>query len=534
MKNILISVLLLWSVALIGQKEIPRLSQLDVEHYVFNLELSDEHDTIRGEASLRIRFLKELPELHLDLVGPAPNGKGMKVQEVLKNGRALNYRQEAPEDLFVELDEPLAGDSTHLFTIQYSGIPKDGLIIGENLYGQRTFFGDNWPNRAHHWLPCVDHPSDKATIDFIVTAPDHYQVVANGEQLEELNLDEATKLTHWREAVPIPMKVAVIGAAQFGVRQAGEVGGVPVSSWVYPGNRTKGYHDYAPAVEVLHFFTEAIGPYAYEKLANVQSKTRYGGMENAGNIFYFEQSVTGGQDHIDLIAHEVAHQWFGNSVTEGNWHHIWLSEGFATYGANLYIEHAYGRDEMAKRLISERQQVLVFSNRSPRPVIDTTVTDWNRLLNANSYQKGSWVLHMLRRKVGEVDFWKGLRQYYAAFKNGNALTADFQRVMEAASGMDLSRFFQQWLYQPGYPELAVEWSQEGGLLELDVRQLQPGPAFDFPLDIKAEGPDGAELKWTVDINRSKKAVSLPCNFEPKRIWLDPDTWLLFSATLQRQ
>ena len=244
--------------------------------------------------------------------------------------------------------------------------------------------------------------------------------------------------------------------------------------------------------------------------------------------------MTGGQDHIDLIAHEVAHQWFGNSVTEGNWHHIWLSEGFATYGANLYIENTYGRDEMAKRLISERQQVLVFADRSPRPVIDTTVTDWNRLLNANSYQKGSWVLHMLRRKVGEVDFWKGLRQYYAAFKNGNALTADFQRVMEAASGMDLSRFFQQWLYQPGYPELAVEWSQEGGLLELDVRQVQPGPAFDFPLDIKAEGPDGAELKWTVDINRSKKAVSLPCNFEPKRIWLDPDTWLLFSATLQRQ
>jgi len=330
------------------------------------------------------------------------------------------------------------------------------------------------------------------------------------------------------------MKVAVIGAAQFGVQQAGMVGDIPVSSWVYPGNRQAGYHDFEPAMEVLAFFMEAIGPYPYEKLANVQSKTRYGGMENASNIFYFEQSVTGGQDHIDLIAHEVAHQWFGNSVTEGNWHHIWLSEGFATYGANLYMEHAYGRDEMAMRLISERQQVLVFGKRSPRPIVDTTVTDWNNLLNPNSYQKAGWVLHMLRRQVGEVAFWKGLRQYYATYKNENALTADFQAVMEKVSGMELDDFFQQWLYQPGLPEIEVEWSYENNELTLDIRQVQSGEAFDFSLDVLAESQDREEQTWTIEIDRSQQSFSLPCRVKPERIWLDPDTWLLFSANLRRK
>ncbi len=527
------NLLILWvfsCCAVVAQNSIPRLQQLDVQHYIFNLELSDESDLIKGEAVVRLRYLQDVEALQLDLVGPQGDGKGMSVISVSAGGERLDFEQDG-EALLIPVSDALRGDSIWSYSIRYEGIPADGLIISQNKYGDRTFFGDNWPNRAHHWLPCVDHPSDKATVEFVVTAPDHYQVVGSGRLIEELNLSEERTLTHWRESVPIPTKVAVIGAARFAVRQAGEVEEVPVSSWVYPDDRSRGYHDYQQALQVLAFFMEAIGPYPYEKLANVQSKTRYGGMENASNIFYFENSVTGGRDHEDLIAHEVAHQWFGNSVTEGNWHHIWLSEGFATYGANLYIEHAYGRDEMAKRLITERQRVFQFHGRSPRPVIDTTVTDWNQLLNPNSYQKGGWVLHMLRRKVGEVAFWKGLRLYYERFRDGNALTPDFRKVMEETSGQDLEGFFDQWLYHPGYPELEIRWRHEGGLLELGLRQVQPGIWYEFPLDIRVESPEGEMLDYRLEVGQAQQTFPLPCTFRPERIRLDPDTWLLFQADI---
>ncbi|MCO6488853.1 MAG: M1 family metallopeptidase, partial [Phaeodactylibacter sp.] len=404
-----------------AQAAIPRLADLDVQHYTFQLELSDKTDQVTASAQVTVKFLRPLSTFTLDLVKRGEDGKGMQVMAVREEENPVDYRHEG-EMLTLSPKPAVQPGEERTFRILYQGIPADGLIIDRNKHGDRTFFGDNWPNRARHWLPCVDHPSDKASVDFIVTAPDHYQVVANGIQLEETNLDDETKLTHWRETTPLPMKVAVIGAARFGVQYAGDVAGIPVTSWVYRQDREAGFYDYALAVEVLQFFIDYIGPYPYRKLANVQSKTRYGGMENASNIFYYENSVDGGRSEEALIAHEVAHQWFGNSASEQNWFHIWLSEGFATYGADLYMEHKYGRQRLADRLQTERQQVVAFSNRKMAPVVDTTVNDWNALLNPNSYQKGAWVLHMLRRQVGDQAFRDGLRQYYALFRNGNALT----------------------------------------------------------------------------------------------------------------
>ncbi len=512
-----------------AQTAIPRLGQLDVQHYAFQLELSDKTDQVTASATVRIKFLQPLSSFTLDLVKQGADGKGMNVLSVRESENQVKFNHEG-ESLTISPEPAVQAGQERTFLILYQGIPADGLIIDRNKYGERTFFGDNWPDRAHHWLPCVDHPSDKAAVDFIVTAPDHYQVVANGIQLEETNLGDETKLTHWRETVPLPMKVAVIGAARFGVQYAGEVNGVPVTSWVYRQDREAGYYDYSLAVGVLEFFTSYIGPYPYRKLANVQSKTRYGGMENASNIFYYENSVDGQRSEEDLIAHEVAHQWFGNSASEQNWHHIWLSEGFATYGADLYMEHKYGREKMAERLQTERQQVVAYSSRRMAPIVDTTVTNWNALLNPNSYQKGAWVLHMLRRKVGEQAFWNGLRQYYALFRGGNALTADFQRTMEAVSRQDLSAFFQQWIYRQGQPRLQVEWEKpRRKRLRFKINQLQEGPAYHFPLDIRAISADGATSRtWTVEVKEKITEVTVKCKFEPGQVILDPDTWLLFS------
>lgn len=512
-----------------AQSSLPRLGLYDVLHYDFTISLFDDTEEIKGKARLEIGILQLADTLTLDLYAKSQAGEGMEVVKVATGAEALFFRQSARK-LHIWGSKGFHPGSLSL-EITYEGIPADGLIIGENKYGNRTFFGDNWPNRAHHWLPCNDHPSDKATVSFRVQAPDGYQVVGAGALKEERSLGDGRKETHWETKVPIPTKVAVIGAAAFAVEQQGEVEGVPVSAWVFPENRKEGYADYAPAAACLSFFSNRIGPFPYEKLANVQSKTRYGGMENASNIFYFENSVTGLQDHVDLIAHEVAHQWFGNSVSEGNWHHIWLSEGFATYGANLFLEDAYGRAYLEERLISERQQVIAFANRYSGPVIDTTITDWNKLLSPNAYQKGGWVLHMLRREVGEQEFWKGLQAYYAAFRDGNALTVDFQRIMEEVCKCSLSSFFQQWLYLPGVPELKVEWAyRPNGEVSFKVAQEQRG-GYKFPLDVELASADGQSYRFTVEVSEEARTYLLKPGFLPERIALDPDTWLLFKAQI---
>jgi aminopeptidase N len=153
-------------------------------------------------------------------------------------------------------------------------------------------------------------------------------------------------------------------------------------------------------------------------------------MENAGNIFYDENTVNGQQEMEALIAHEIAHQWFGNSASESDWKHLWLSEGFATYFTDLYFENQYGTAAMNERLKGERKKVIQFSKRYPHPVIDTTYASLMHLLNPHSYQKGAWVLHMLRTTIGDSAFFSGIRTYYTTYKFGNASSNDFQKCMQ--------------------------------------------------------------------------------------------------------
>src|SRR5690554_1879840 len=168
-------------------------------------------------------------------------------------------------------------------------------------------------------------------------------------------------------------------------------------------------------------------------------------MENASSIFYDEHSVTGTRANEGLIAHEVAHQWFGNAATEADWPHLWLSEGFATYLTHVYTEYTYGEDARAAAMAQDRARVAAFAAQQPqRPLVDTAYADPTELLNPNSYQKGGWVLHMLRRHVGDEAFFEGLRTYYTRYRGHNATTADFRRVMEEVSGQDLGAFFAQW------------------------------------------------------------------------------------------
>lgn len=504
---------------------------IDVLSYQFSLKLSDSTDRIESEARIRFKVIGSTKSITLNLIKGAGSEKGMTVSQVREES-ALSFTHDR-SNLRIGFQQALTPGTEHEVTVYYSGIPADGLIIGKNKYGHRGFFADNWPDRARNWLPCVDHPADKAAVTFIITAPLHYQVVANGKQTEESNIGNGYKLTRYDEKIALPTKVMVIGVADFAVQEAGVVNCVPVQSWIYPEDREKGFADYAAALEVLPYYNQQIGPYAYPKLANVQSKTRFGGLENASAIFYYENSVTGKKQAVSLIAHEIAHQWFGNMATEAEWAHIWLSEGFATYMTNMFMEHRYGRDTLVSMLTKQREEVIAFSKGNKGPVVDSSITDYMNLLNPNSYQKAGWVLHMLHVQLGDSLFWAAVRNYYKAYAGGNAVTEDFQRIVEETSGKKLGDFFRQWLYRPGLPDVDVNYqfdeSQKNILLT--ITQQQPEP-FRFPLEIRITG-DEAEgvVTKSVLVEGKQTTVRIPFASKPIKIQLDPAVKLLAALRL---
>jgi aminopeptidase N len=502
-----------------------RYFNIDVLHYEFALKISDSTDSIIGRSAVDLRIMEKTDSVVLDLKGTDNQGKGMNVTGVSLSGKQITWKQ-VNDKLYMIPGNSLNVDDTIELIIEYRGIPADGLIISRNKYGDRTFFADHWPDRAHNYLPCIDHPYDKATVDFIITAPERYNVVANGIMTEESSINGNMKLFHWSESVPLPVKVMTFGAARFAVRLAGQADNVHVWSWVFPQNRTEGFNDYGIALKPLDFYIRLIGKYPFEKLANVQSRTIYGGLENAGAIFYYENSVTGLGKAEKLIAHEIAHQWFGDCVTEADWHHIWLSEGFATYLTSMYVESIEGKEKLVSDMARSRSLVIKSFEKKPRPLIDTTIVDLMDLLSVNSYQKGAWVLHMLRNEIGDQNFIKGLKSFYFQYKNSNVLSSDFQYVMEEVSGRNLGIFFRQWLYIAGQPELRV-WkkanSKEGNTV-VYVEQKQHD-LFEFNLDLLIKDNSGDRIE-NIAVKERITKVTIP-SANVTEVTPDPDVKLLY-------
>ena len=511
----------------------PRQPGIDVHGYVFRIEVKDDTPAIGAEADVDLAFKTDgVRELWLDLVGPSPDGRtGMTVSSVTSGAESLAFTHEGGR-IRVQLGaNGKAGDRRRV-TIRYAGVPADGLVIGPNKHFERVFFGDNFPDRARHWLPTIDHPSDKASCEFVITAPEAYQVVAPGALVETTSLAGNRRLTRYRETVPITTYCMVIGVARFAVETIGEAGGAPIQSWVYAQERDPGFADFRIALKPMQFFSWRVGPYSYEKLANVQSKTRYGGMENAGAIFYSERVVTGRGTNEGLFAHEIAHQWFGDSVTESDWDHTWLSEGFATYFTHVYNEYTFGRDTMVRGLRRDRDAIARYLERNPASAIVTPANPkLDNILSTNSYQKGGWFLHMLRRLVGDEAFWRGVSTYYARYQNGNALTDDFRRVMEEVSGKPLEAFFRQWVFTPGQPTLAGGWTWANGVLTVEIRQTQPAATvYTTALDIGIIADRAAAPRVeTVALDQRAQTFTLKVDREPEDVVLDPNTWLLMRA-----
>lgn len=503
-------------------------SPIDVLHYKFSLDLNDENDTIRGKAEITVKFLAETPVIEFDLHHPIAGNNGMFAYKA-EGSEIKGFTHSAQEHkVRIFVMRPRKAGDTATFTIFYKGIPADGLIISKSKFGKRTFFSDNWPDRAKHWIPCVDNVADKASVEFLITAPSQYKVISNGELVEETSLPENRRLTHWREDTPIPTKVMAIGVAEFAVQYLESISGTQISSWVFPENKDKGFHDYAIAQEVLQYLINYIGPYPFSKLANVQSKTIFGGMENANAIFYAENTVNGKRNSEGLFAHEIAHQWFGNMVTEKSYAHLWLSEGFATYLSHLYLESKYGKDTMMSMMRKDRQQVINFAKTAWLPLVDST-SSFMALLNANSYQKGGWVLHMLRGKIGDEQFRQVIRKFNELYSRKNAESKDFIAVAESITGMDLQQFFYQWLHVPGIPKLKLDWEYDKKNRELvvEVSQVQEY-RYELSLDILTIDEDGKKKVETLQIKGADETFRFKSGKKIVKVTEDPLVNLLAS------
>ena len=513
---------------------------VDVGHYEVEIALAESGTDIWGKTEIDVEVSDEAnEEVTVDFTGLA-------IHAVEVDGSAVTW-----EHARGRLTIP-AETGRHRISIEYSGTPDDGLILRDNVHGDWAVFADNWPNRARFWFPAVDHPSDKATVRFIVHAPAQWEVISNGLLESDPTRTPAGSLTSlgylgsidhrtWRYAtrVDIPVATMVIGAADFAIHTVGDAcesspvapgGCASVTSWSFPADSTGAAQIFRRAADMVDYFARLIGPFPYEKLANVQSSTRFGGMENSAAIFYSEAAIAQGTLSEGTVSHEIAHQWFGDSVTEFDWSHLWLSEGFATYFGALYFEATDGIEPFLDTMRRSRQRVVASQVVATRPVIEEDQPDLFQLLNDNNYPKGGWVLHMLRDLMGDDAFFRGIRQYYATYRDQTASTDDFREIMETAAGRDLETFFDQWLRHPGFPVLATTWDydESADMVEVTVNQVQDAnwPTYEARVTLEARLASGETVRHTATLDARTKVVRFAVPASVEDMVVDPDVRLL--------
>ena len=500
-----------------------------VSNYDLSIDLPDSGKTIQGRAELTVVRKARADTLVLDLLD-------LKVKRVWLVGKETAFAQDAQH---IRIFVGGVRSDTVQVRVDYSGAVTDGLIVGTDSAGRWMAFGDNWPNRARHWIPSIDHPSDKATVTFTVRAPSKLKVVANGTLLEETAAGGGRTVTRWHESHPIPVYLFTIAAAplsRFDLPDAAcgfarDGGCVKQMVYTAPEQRAPMPANFKYSPDIVDFFSHLVAPFPYEKLAHLQSSTRFGGMENASAIFYADGGFRRNGTNAGTIAHETAHQWFGDAVTEREWGHLWLSEGFATYFEQLWTRHAFGDSAFRAELSQTRAQILRDPVVASRPVIDSAQTDLMKLLDANSYQKGGWTLHMLRTLVGDSAFFRGIRDYYAAHRDGNALTDDLMRAVENRSGMKLGWFFDQWLRRPGFASLTTSWHYDAASkrVVLDVEQGSTYAPYRLALAADVTDAAGAVHRVKVEIaaeRSSRVTIPLELAAAPRAIAFDPSVELL--------
>jgi aminopeptidase N len=505
----------------------------DVLHYALDLGVRPEARAIEGSCSVRLASTVDaLREVDLDLEGLVVRG----IRDPL--GRELAYRREGTR-LSVTLPEPLGRGAETELTVLYGGKPVDGLWFSGQRGADGTptqVFTQGQTDHARGWFPCVDRPDERATSELRVTIPQDWVAFAAGRR-DDVSDQDGRRVEHWTMDVPHASYLLSLTAGEFVVLE-GDWDGIPLFFAAEPR-----YAEWIPAAfaetdEILGAFSELTGiRYPYAKYSQVAvANFPWGGMENVSNTTLTSLALGDElcqQDHpaTDLVAHEAAHQWFGDLLTCRDWSELWLNEGFATYFGLLYFEKTRGPDEFRARL-RDAQQAYVEQDRGTgrRPTVWAGFKDAEDAMDTRAYEGAAARLHLLRYLLGDERFFAGIRTYVAEYAGRAVTTADLKRAMEKVSGQNLERFFQQWIWGRGYPEFLVDWrfDRDRRQVVLDVKQTQATadgtPIFTLPVDVEVLDEGGRHVH-RLELEGRSQRFELPVDGQPFYVQFDKYGWI---------
>jgi aminopeptidase N len=502
----------------ITQEQLPE-HNFDILHYAFHWKISPEDNFIRGKADILSKSLDNTLQeiiLHLD--------QSMEVETVIQNSAPLGFVHQDGL-LFISLDRIYPEQENFLVSIVYQGYPEKGLYFGSHDNFPIVWSLDE-PSLARYWFPSYDHPSDKATAEIRVTVPNSFYVVSNGTEVLVNAQKNGIRTFFWRENYPIATYLISIAATNYQIFTDYYSSGIklmPVIFYVYPEILTKAKESFNSTVSMIEFFARKFGEYPFirEKygMAVIPEGTA---MEHQTCTSYPAVYVDGSHSWDWLIAHELAHQWWGDLITPLEWADIWLNEGFATYSDALWHEEIYGKAGLKARMKDFKRAYIELYNGPDHPIYDPPS---GYLFSTIEYEKAAWVLHMLRFVMGDDRFWKSLEVYAEKFAYSNASTEDFKKVCELVYENDLTWFFNQWIYEPGYPVFEFGWGCNPQNLTTVIIYQQAHNWFVTPVDLKFEFPASTIYK-RIWIDSPIEYITFSFNERPLNIELDPDEWIL--------
>jgi len=496
-------------------------TQYDVHHYGLDLNLDPNSETLVGTVSVTAEVTgPSLTTMDLNLASD------MSVTATTAGGFPVTFSRNGAV-LTVNLDRTYTTAETVVVTVSYNGDPQGSSFGWSSHSGQDMIWTLSEPYGARDWWPCKDLNSDKAdSVDIVVTVPDHLVVASNGLQVSDVD-NGATRTVHWKSNYPIVTYLVSLAIHPYTVYSdwyTPQIGGDPmeVQFFIYADHVGVVETNYALTVPMIGVFAQAYGEYPFveEKYGHAEF-TWGGGMEH--------QTITsmGGWSE-DLISHELAHQWWGDMVTCDDFGHIWLNEGFATWSEALWAEHTYG-------VLTYRQYMDFAAYYGAGTIFVEDPSDFGSIFNSSlSYNKASWVVHMLRGALGDTDFFNGLALYRANHGYGSATTEELQAALETVSGRDLTAFFQQWIYGEYFPIYGYSWGAGPGAGEITVminqEQTNAG-MFTMPIQLRVQ-TDSGTFDYTVENNQMSQEFVLTVPGTVEEVLLDPDHWILRQVRTQ--
>jgi aminopeptidase N len=509
----------------IAFKANPNTANYDLKYHRLEWNVDPTKAEISGEVTSFFVASENMNTITFDLAN------NMTVSKVTQRGSDLNFQQNTSEELIIDLPSTLNSGVLDSLTVVYSGNP---VSTGFDSFEISTHGTSNtpvlWtlsePYGAKGWWPCKQDLIDKIdSIDVYITHPSQYKAASNGILKSEKTIG-SSKTTHWKHNYPIPAYLIAIAVTNYTVyNDHVNNGNFDVVNYVYPETlaSTKNATAITPSIIDLYGSLFEMYPYSKEKYGHAEFGWG-GGMEHTTMTFM------GGWNR-GLIAHELAHQWFGNKVTCGSWEDIWLNEGFATYLAALVIENFDGKN--AFRDWRSTSVNYITSQPSGSTFVSDT-TSVNRIFDGRlSYNKGAMILHMLRYKLGDESFFQGIKNYLADPKTayGYAKTIDLQEHFESVSGKDLTEFFDDWFFGEGYPTYEVTWYQNSASKEVQftVNQKQSHNSvsfFEMPLPVRVNGSSGQSEMIRLELTENGQTFNTSLDFDIASIEIDPDKELI--------